>query len=263
VDRRSLGIEVATATRTGRRKINADAFLVDPAAGLFAVADGMGDEERSALVARMALDAVRERFAPTSSQLPPAEWTADEAAERLRRGIAAANERVYALAGSEPSQIGTTLAAVVVCGDCFCLAHVGDSRIYLVRRATGKLARLTSDHTVIDDLLRWGVPSGIAMSAPEAHALTRVIGVGPAVEVYPFAVRWGPGDLILLCTDGVSDRVSAETMEDVLAGATGVEEAAQRLVDAACKAGGCDNATAVLLRNAGDDTRAARAGPAP
>jgi serine/threonine protein phosphatase PrpC len=118
VDARSLRIEVAATTSTGRRKINADAFLVDQAAGLFAVADGMGDEERSALVARMALDAVRERFGPPSLQQPLAKWTADEAAERFRRGVMAANERVRALAGgsrppSERPSLGSWSAVIV------------------------------------------------------------------------------------------------------------------------------------------------------
>jgi PPM family protein phosphatase len=262
VDARSLRIEVAATTSTGRRKINADAFLVDQAAGLFAVADGMGDEERSALVARMALDAVRERFGPPSLQQPLAKWTADEAAERFRRGVMAANERVRALAGGEPPPIGTTFAGVVVCGDCLCIAHVGDSRVYLVR-ATGKPARLTDDHTVLAELLWWGVASGVAFEEPEAHALTRTIGTGPVVEVDPFAVRWKPGDMILVCTDGVSDRVSAEMMGDVLAGTTGVEVAARRLMEAASEAGGFDNATAVVLRNVGYDGAPARAGPAP
>jgi len=205
MDARSLGIEVAAATGAGRRTVNADAFLMDEAAGIFAVADGMGDEERSALVARTALDAVRERFGPPWSGLPPAERTKDEAVERFLRGVVAANDRTYALRKPEPPRFGTTFAGVAVCGDGLCLAHVGDSRVYVVRGATGKRARLTGDHTLLEELLRRDVPRSAAATVRNANALTRAIGVKPAVEVEPFGVRWAAGDRVVLCTDGVSD----------------------------------------------------------
>jgi PPM family protein phosphatase len=248
VDARSLGIEVAATTSTGRRKINADAFLVDQAAGLFAVADGMGDEEGSALVARTALDAVRERFGPPWSHLPPADRTKDEAVERFLRGVVAANERAYELRRPEPPRIGTTFAGVAVCGDGLCLAHVGDSRVYLVRGATGKRARLTGDHTLLEELLRRAVPRGVAEAVRNANALTRAIGAKPAVEVQPFGARWTEGDVVVVCTDGVSDWVDAAAMEGVVARMSGVEEAASRLVAAAIAAGGWDNASVVVAR---------------
>jgi protein phosphatase len=249
VDARSLGIEVAAATGTGQRKINADAVLIDEAAGLLAVSDGMGDEERSALVARTALDAVRERFGPPWSHLPPADRTKSEAEERFLRGVMAANDRAYALRKPEPPRIGTTFAGVVVCGDGLGVAHVGDSRVYLLRGANGKRARLTADHTLLAELMLRGVPPDVAACVPKARALTRAIGTKPAVEVQPFGVRWAAGDVVILCTDGVSDWVDAAVMEAVLTGRTGVEEAAWRLVAAATAAGGWDNASVVVARN--------------
>ena len=248
MDARSLGIEVAGATSAGRRKINADAFLIDEAAGLLAVTDGMGDEDRSALMARTALDAVRERFGPPWLSLPLADRTKDEAVERFLRGVVAANDRAYALREPQPPRIGTTFAGVAICRDGLGVAHVGDSRVYLLRGETGKRARLTADHTVRSELLLRGVPRDVAAEVPQAHALTRAIGTKPAVEVQPFGVRWARGDVVILCTDGVSDWVSAAAMEDALAGVASVDESARRLVDAARDAGGWDDATVVVAR---------------
>jgi serine/threonine protein phosphatase PrpC len=169
--------------------------------------------------------------------------------QRFLRGVVAANDRTYALRKPEPPRIGTTFAGVAVCGDGLCLAHVGDSRVYVVRGATGKRARLTGDHTLLEELLRRDVPRSAAATVRNANALTRAIGVKPAVEVEPFGVRWAAGDMVVLCTDGVSDWVDAGGMEGVLAGMIGVEEAARRLVEAASGAGGWDNATAVIARN--------------
>ncbi len=251
MDARSLGIKVAAATSAGRRKRNADAFLIDEAAGLLAVTDSMGDEERSAVMARTALDAVRERFGPPWLGLPLADRTKDEAVERFLRGVVAANDRAYALREPQPPWIGTTFTGVVVCGDGLGVAHVGDSRVYLLRGATGKRARLTADHTVLTELLLRGVPRDVAAEVPQAHALTRAIGTKPAVEVQPFGVRWARGDVVILCTDGVSDWVSAGRMEGALAGVAGVEESARRLLDAARDAGGWDDATVVVARYVG------------
>ena len=182
MDTRSLGIEVSAATCAGRRRINADAFLIDEAAGLLAVTDGMGDEERSARVARMALDAVRERFGRPWSSLPPEDRTVNEAIERFLGGVGLANRRIHEAQAAEPSRIGTTFAGVAVCGPYLAIAHVGDSRAYLLRGATGELGGLTQDHTVLGDALWRGVPYETAAGLHKAHALTRTLGRKPAVD---------------------------------------------------------------------------------
>ncbi len=249
MDARSLGIEMAAATIRGRRKTNADAFLIDDAAGILAVADGMGDEERSALVARLALAAVRERFSAPWSQRPAAERSVSEATERFVRGILLANQRTYEVRTPEAKPIGTTFAGLVVCGDFVCIAHVGDSRAYLFRRATGDLVRLTEDDTVMSRLLQRGMSQEEAARAHNADALTRALGTKPAVEPQPSVAPWAPGDVALVCTDGLSDGVHIEAMTRILAETIDVQEAAERLVDAAGDVGGWDNATVVMGRN--------------
>ena len=251
---RTLGIEVAAATRAGRRSINADAFLIDEAAGLLAVADGMGDEEPSARVARMALDTVRERFGPPWSVLAPADRTTSEAMERFLRGVVQANRRVHEARAADRSRNGTTFTGVVVCDRSLAVAHVGDSRAYLFRGATGELVRLTEDHTVLGDSLWRGVPLETAALLPDAHALTRALGRKATVEVRPSVAPWAPGDVAVLCTDGVSDWVHVEAMTRVLAGMTDVGRAATRLLDAAGDLGGWDDATVVVARRRAHST---------
>ena len=261
MDARSLGIEVSAATGAGRRRINADAFLIDEAAGLLAVTDGMGDEERSARVARMALDAVRERFGRPWSSLPPEDRTVNEAIERFLGGVGLANRRIHEAQAAEPSRIGTTFAGVAVCGPYLAIAHVGDSRAYLLRGATGELGALTQDHTVLGDSLWQGVPYEAAARLHNAHALTRTVGRKPAVDTRTSIAAWAPGDVAVLCTDGVSDWVHLEAMTRVLVGMNDVADAAKALVDAAGDLGGWDNATAVVLRHV-DCTRQ-RGSPGP
>jgi protein phosphatase len=249
---RLLGVEVGVGTSRGRRKVNADAVLVDEAAGILAVADGMGDDDRAASVARLALDAVRERFGPPWSIRPPKERGADEAAERFVRGVVTANQRVHALGAPGKRGVGTTFAGVAVCADALCVAHVGDSRIYLVVGGTGTPARLSEDHTVLADMVlrkAMGAPCEALAHVRDGHALTRAIGMNPAVEVEPFRVRWGRGDVVVLCTDGVSDELDPAALGRALAGVEDVQQAAARVVGAAGEAGGWDNATVVIARH--------------
>lgn len=244
-----MHIDVAAATDTGRRrKTNADAFLVDEAAGIFAVADGMGDTERSGVVARLALDAVRERFAPPWSLLPPADRSADEAAERLMLGVVQANTRLYVPGRPVPPRVGTTFAGVVICGERLCVAHAGDSRVYVLRGSTNQLTQVTVDHTVISEALWGGAPWARAAELHNAHALTRAIGLTPTLVPRPVVRRWAPGDVVLACTDGITDWIDHATITRTLVECDALEVAARRLVERAIATGGRDNATVVLGR---------------
>jgi serine/threonine protein phosphatase PrpC len=180
--------------------------------------------------------------------------------ERLLRGVVLANARVHELRAAEASRFGTTFAGVVVCARHLAVAHAGDSRAYLLRGATGELVRLTEDHTVMGDALWQGVPHETAAGLPNANALTRALGRRPGVEVRPSLAPWAPGDVAVVCTDGVSDFVHVEAMTRVLAEMTDVEEAARRLVAAAGDLGGWDDATVVVARRrAGSTIRGSRA----
>ena len=244
-----MQIDVAAATDAGRhRRTNADAFLVDAAAGIFAVADGMGDTPRSGAIAMMALEAVRELFLAPWSQLPPADRWAGEAAERLILGVMQANGRLFVEGRPKERRFGTTFAGAVVCRDQVCVGNAGDSRVYLFRPSTARMARLTEDDTVLNDAFRRGTPYDVAAAQPEAQALTRAIGLRRALALRPAVARWAPDDVLLACTDGITDWLDAAAILRTLVECDELEAAAQRLVERALMAGGRDNATAVLVR---------------
>ena len=247
-------LEIAAATHAGPRRTNADAYLIDEAAGLFAVADGVGDTARSHLVAQMALEAVRELFGIPWSLLPFGARSTTQAAERLVLGLLQANARLHARRRAEGQRTAATFAGVVVCPDRICVGHAGDSRVYLLRRATGRLTKLTEDHTLLSEALWRGVPCDAAAEMADGHVLTRAVGTRSKLEVQPIVTGWAPGDVALLCTDGVSDRVEAGAIGRTLLAHDDLGEAAQDLVDSAIQRGGQDNATALCVRWArGDD----------
>ena len=240
-----------------RRRVNADAALIDPDAGVVAVADGMGDLPRSADVARRALDAMRDVFSTPCdvfpapwAQLAPAERWPTLAAELLMRGVMQANRSLYAPGLRQP--LGTTLAAAVACCEHICFAHVGDSRIYLLRASSGRLVRLTEDDTVLTRGLVHGMLPHEAARQPDVHALTRAVGMDLEIPVRPCTLRWGAGDMVMVCTDGLTDSMSAERIERLMrACENNLCAAARRLVSEANAADGRDNVTVVLARRTG------------
>ncbi|MBK8824307.1 MAG: serine/threonine-protein phosphatase [Anaerolineales bacterium] len=247
-----LRIEIAAATSVGRlRRTNADAHLVDERAGLLAVADGMGDTPRSAAVAKMALEAVGESFGEPWRSLPPEERSISEAKERLLLGVVEANARLFVPGAKLSSRGGTTLVAVALSTRHFCVTSVGDSRAYLLRRSSDRLAQLTVDDTVLQEDLQAGTPYEVAIAQRDAHALTRAIGVRPAVHALPFIHRSAPGDVLLLCSDGLSDRVRVEELGALLAEAEDLERAAHHLIERAKAGRSGDDVTVVIARRDG------------
>ena len=246
--RSPLPFEAVAATHLGHRDTNADAHLIDEVAGFFAVSDGMGDTPRSGLIARMALESAGELFLGSWPSSSPSERVVHEAVERLRLGIAQAHGRLYVPGRPREQRVGATFAGMVACAGWICFAHVGDSRVYLLRRSKARLACLTDDHTVLGDALRRGVAREVALTHPDAHAVTRMLGVTTHVEAEPLIQRWEPGDVVMLCTDGVSDRVDTEELAVILLDTEHLGEAADRVVARSIDTGGKDNATAVLVR---------------
>jgi protein phosphatase len=244
-----LSREVAVASVKGPRQTNADAFLIDQAAGLFAVADGIGDTPRSRAAARAALEAVRELFGePWTLTLPTQRGTV-EAAERMRLGVIQANGRLYVEGRERP--LGTTFAGVVVCQDRLCVCGIGDSRVYVRRASTGHLERLTRDDTVLDEACRGGARREVAAAHPRAQWLTRAIGTRRAVAGWSVAARWAIGDVVLICTDGLTDRIDDDAIARALEGPGDLAAATLRLEACVAAAGARDNVTVLLVRRAG------------
>ena len=210
---------------------------------VFAVADGLGGHQGGEVASAAAVEPLA---ALDGSELAsPA-----EAAEALAGAIAEANSAILARAAGDPGLwgMGTTVTAAAVAGDHLQLAHVGDSRAYLLRE--GALDQLTTDHTVVGELVRRGrlTPEQAAIH-PERSILTRAVGLDPRVPVDlpdPLALR--SGDQLLLCSDGLTEAVDDDRIAELLSAAPDGHVACRSLIDAANGAGGPDNITVVLVR---------------
>ncbi|HEX5761699.1 MAG TPA: Stp1/IreP family PP2C-type Ser/Thr phosphatase [Solirubrobacterales bacterium] len=228
----------AFRTDTGRqRSENEDSFYVRPP--IFVVADGMGGAQAGEVASKAAADAF-DRDLPDA---PP---------ERvLRETIEAANREIHELARSDPSRagMGTTITAAIVNpgSEEVGIGHVGDSRAYRLRGS--KLEQLTRDHSLVEEMRRKGqITDAQAEDHPQRSIITRALGPEPSVEVDVQTVHAAPGDVFLLCSDGLTTMVDEERIATVLGKAASMKEAVRALVDAANKAGGRDNITALAFR---------------
>jgi protein phosphatase len=230
-------VEQAFRTDTGRqRDANEDSYLAQPP--VFAVADGMGGAQAGEVASRLAAESF------------DAVERGDEAPEAYLRAIAkTANARIHRLAESDSSRsgMGTTLTAALVEGEEVGLAHVGDSRAYLFR--DGQLKLLTSDHSLVEELRRQGrLTDEQAEDHPQRSIITRALGPERDVEVDTMTYRARPGDVYLLCSDGLTTMIKEDRISEILAGAETLDEAVDRLVEEANDAGGRDNITVVAFR---------------
>jgi serine/threonine protein phosphatase PrpC len=222
---------VAGASDPGRkRRRNEDSFVIDPP--LFAVADGMGGAQAGEIASKLAASAVR---------------SSDPG--RLEDLIQEANRRVHqrSVEDAAASGMGTTLTVAEIVDERVSIGHVGDSRAYLVR--DGRLEQLTEDHSLVGELVRSGkLTPEEAESHPQRSVITRALGTDPDVDVDTFAVEPRPGDLFLLCSDGLTTMVDDRTIEQVVEDKRGdLEGLVNALIRAANKGGGEDNITVVAF----------------
>jgi PPM family protein phosphatase len=228
-------VEVAHLSDTGRvRHHNEDRSLV--AGGVLVVADGMGGAKAGEVAAQMAVDAVGALTTPFSTQ-------------DVRSAVGDANRAIRRLASDDPdkSGMGTTLTAAMMRDDHLDVVHVGDSRAYLWR--DGALTQVTEDHSVVAELVRRGsITAEEAESHPHRNVITRALGADADVDADTVSTPVRDGDVVLLCSDGLSSYVPEATIAGILARATSLTGAARELVAAANGAGGADNVTVVLAR---------------
>jgi protein phosphatase len=232
-------------TDTGRqRRGNEDSSYAR--APLFVVADGMGGARAGEVASHIAVQAF-ERGLPDEGNPE----------ERLSTVVQRANREIHdaSLNEQERAGMGTTIIAAYLTDDGVALAHVGDSRAYLLR--DDKLTRLTEDHSLVEELVRGGkLTEEEALDHPQRSIITRALGPEPIVEVDTFTYPLRPGDVILLCSDGLTSMIPERQVELALVQSGSLAEAAGRLIDEANAAGGRDNITVVLFRveQAGDGT---------
>jgi PPM family protein phosphatase len=226
----------AAVSHTGRkRRHNEDAYVAKPP--LFAIADGMGGARAGEVASQLAAAAVK------------ADETTGAGADRVEALIQEANRRIYQRASedADTSGMGTTMTVALVADSSVTFGHVGDSRAYVFR--DGVLEQVTDDHSLVAELVRGGKLSPEeAEHHPQRSVITRALGTDPDVDIDTFAVDAEPGDVFLLCSDGLTDMVSDETIERVLGEhRDDLEAAVAELVRLANKAGGEDNITVVAF----------------
>jgi len=233
----------AASTHVGmRRQANEDRYAIVPELGLYLVADGMGGHKAGQVASHLAAEgAIRAIDALQGASV--------SLAERLRHAVACANREIFTAAQAKPelSGMGTTFVGMLFGGERLALAHVGDSRAYLLRQ--GRLRGLTDDHSIVGELLRrHEISEEDAAQHPHRHVLTRALGVRPRTEPDLAEMTPQEGDVFILCSDGLTGHVDDEEIAERVASEDDLEVAGQGLVDAANRAGGQDNITVLLVR---------------
>jgi len=226
------------------RSRNEDSYAVVENEHLAVVADGMGGHGNGDIASRIAVDAVCEVYTG------PVDGEGDEfaVAERLQKAFAHAHERIRA-AGEEDNSLrgmGTTLIAAVIEDGSAVIGHVGDSRAYALRGST--LTQLTEDHSwVREQVVAGHLSVDQAREHPFKSVVTRALGGEHAVKVDLRRVRLQDGDVLLLCSDGLTTMLTDEEIAELLNQGGSINEMTKRLVDAANKLGGADNITVVMV----------------
>jgi serine/threonine protein phosphatase PrpC len=236
------------------RDHNEDSYAILEDHHLFVIADGMGRHAAGEVASRLCVEAITDAFR-TGEFGPPRAPPIPRRAARLRGAIMAANDRILAAARETAAYtgMGTTVVAAYFApsNQRVYIAHVGDSRCYRVRR--GELTQLTADHTL----------GAAGIQGSRASVLSRALGVEETVEVDVAIEGPLPGDVYLLCSDGLSRMVPSEEIRATLVSALDLEQATKVLVDKANQGGGRDNITAILVRvdhAAGEPLAGAKAG---
>jgi PPM family protein phosphatase len=229
--------ETVVRTDPGRqRRGNEDAAWAQ--APMFVLADGMGGAQAGEVASAIVAD--------TFEGGTPDSGTPEE---RLSVLVQRANREIYdrSHADADTAGMGTTVTAAYFDADAVSLAHVGDSRGYLYRQ--GELVMLTSDHSLVGELLREGkLTDQEAFEHPQRSIITRALGQEPVVEIDTWTYPLKPGDVVLLCSDGLTDMITEPQVQATLAQAPNLGAAADNLIAAANAAGGRDNITVVLFR---------------
>lgn len=238
------------------RETNEDNYFFDTGLGLYTVADGMGGHAAGEVASRLAVDAIEELFRRNGG----IGASPGEAAEKLQAAVTEANRRICESIHAHVEQrgMGTTVVTLLVVGDRIVVGHVGDSRAYLLRG--GSLERLTHDHSWVSEQVQAGLLTDAdAQRHPMRNIVTRALGSRADVSADVIERQARPGDVYLLCSDGLNAMLSDDQIREALDRHRGdPERACRALVDAANARGGEDNTTVIVLTVPGDG-----AGPGP
>jgi protein phosphatase len=254
--RGALKTAAAGLTDVGRqRRHNEDHILVRPEYGLFVVADGMGGHNAGNVASALVTTSIDNFFLATQTDALPPPKAEDDGispdARRIAMAVRKANRDVFEISSTHQQHhgMGSTIVAAYIPpgGDEVHIAHVGDSRCYRVR--DGEIKQLTRDHSLINDALEIKPDLTEAdLARLPKNIITRALGMKDVVKVDIRTEKLQPGDIFLLCSDGLSGMVNDADLGDVLGMSEQVSDAAEVLVAMANDAGGTDNISAVVVR---------------
>jgi protein phosphatase len=232
-----------------RREHNEDWFLVNESLGLYVVCDGMGGHAGGETASRVACEAIEHEVTAARESAPSGPSSIERLADVLRQAVHGACAAVYRTSLTDPELqgMGTTVVALLVNGDDAVVAHVGDSRVYHVR--DGEVTQLTEDHSLVNEQVRAGLLSpDEARYSRLKNIITRSVGFEEdvAVDLAPIGTR--PGDVFVLCSDGLSNLVDAEEIGGIVLHSASPEETCADLVELANDRGGDDNITVLVVQ---------------
>lgn len=225
---------------------------------LAVVADGMGGHKAGDVASQMAVKAIQREMAAVMEDMTP-----EETRQMLEKAMIAANGEVfqYAEEHEECHGMGTTVVAALVTPSWGVIGHIGDSRIY--KQTGNELVLLTQDHTLVNELQKNGqITAEEARIHPQRNVLIRALGTDQQVHIDTLVMEWTGEEALLLCTDGLTNRVSHEQLHQILLEGQTVEDQADALVQTALAAGGDDNITVIIVRNRADTPQAGERGEA-
>ena len=226
------------------RSANEDCFGLFHDFNLYIVADGMGGHAAGEVASRMAVEEMRSFFAPHSKNRLK---QSDKA--NLAEAITHANRKIFeaGLRDASLTGMGTTVVSILAEPKQVVVAYVGDSRLYLHQNNT--IQQLTLDHSLVSEYVQKGLLTPEAAEHhPQKHVLSRALGTGLEVDADVFRRTPKPGDTYLLCSDGLSNKVTSSEMNQIINGARGdLESAGKMLIERAKENGGEDNITALLV----------------
>ena len=243
-------MKIFAKTDVGRkRQVNQDyVFVTDKPVGpfpnLLVVADGMGGHKAGDFASKYTVKVLHEELEKLSLDKPE---------EILKKVVTVANHELIRVAQTDVKLegMGTTLVAATVVGNTLYFANVGDSRLYLIN---DKIRQISKDHSLVEEMVRLGgIKAEEAKNHPDKNIITRAIGVKEDVEPDIYEYRLKKGDIILMCTDGLSNMVEDEDMFDIVKGARDIVEAVEMLIEKANSNGGRDNIGVVMAEPLADE----------
>ena len=239
-------------TDTGRvRSMNEDyVFVSERPIGrlpnLFVVADGMGGHNAGERASSYAVEVLLQSIRKNKEKNP---------VKVMRRAIESANDMVYqeSISSDRSRGMGTTMVAAVICKDRLYVANVGDSRLYIIN---SQIRQITKDHSLVEEMVRLGkLTKEEGRNHPDKNIITRAVGAEETVQIDCFEERIGIRDVVLLCSDGLTNMVSDEQIQQIINTEKNLQKAAELLVETANRNGGRDNITVLLISRKSNEVK--------